>query len=811
MAAPEPGWTLSHYRLVEKIGEGGMGVVWKAQDIILGRTVAIKVLPGEAALDETRRRMFLEEARLASTLSTAHIVQVYEFVREGDLDLIVMEHIDGEPLSRMLRGRPLAPEKVADIGTQVARALSKAHHKGLVHRDLKPSNIMVTGEGEAKVVDFGLATLFAREESTLGSRVADATTVPDQQQGAGGARVAGTLPYMSPEQVGGEKLDARSDVFSLGVVLYEMTTGTRPFGGANVVETVAEIRRCRPRPVHEMVPKVPLDLERILQKSLASRPADRYQTMDDLAVDLRHLGQELASGSAPSYDEISEALGPRRRHVGMVVMMGVVVTLLAVAVVLGALLRDRWRTEAPRSPEEGFETLAVLPLRNISGDPQEDYLVDGVTEELITHLAKIRSLRVISTTSVMAYKGTRKPVSEIGRELNVGSIVEGSVLRVGDTVRVTTQLIDVPTNRHVWAESYERPFRDILSLQSDVARTVARKIQVTMTAQDEARVTTTRSVDPEALEAYFRARHSAEKFSMEEEWRESLNHFRRAIDKDPTFASAHAGLSFSYYLGSSVFLPPGEAMPAARSAALRALEIDPSSAEASAALAIVESQYEWHWQDAEERFRIALDLNPSYAFARSLFAQFLGAVGRGEEALAEIEQARQLDPLSYYIHTVQMFILYMTGRSDQVVRLSEKVIAMEPDAPAAHAFVGMAYERLGRFPEAIAALARATQLGSVNENQALLAYVHARAGDPAKARGILGELEGLSAASYRPLYNMALVHLALAETETAFDLLARACEERNEWMTNIKSDPRFEPLRDSPRFAELVRCVGLPS
>src|SRR5262245_20797499 len=464
---------LSHYRLVEKIGEGAMGVVWKAEDTVLGRTVAIKVLPADLALDEERRRMFLDEARLAASVSHGNIVQVHELGREGDLDFIVMEYVEGQPLNRLLHGRPLPPEKVADWGLQVAQGLARAHRKGLIHRDLKPANILVTPEGEAKIVDFGLATLFAPLDSTTGSWTLTLTEAPGSETST---RIAGTLPYMSPEQLRGEKLDARSDIFSFGTVLYEMTTGQRPFTGLTPAEVAKEILRSQPKPVHEQVPKVPLELRWIIEKLLARRPADRFQIMDDLAVDLKRLAKNLESGSAPSSGDVQVA--PRA---------------------------DRARKR--RDVQKQIHSIAVLPLENLSRAPRHEYFADGMTEALLTRLAQIASLRVISRTAVMAYKGIRKPLPRIAEELGVDGLIEGTALLVGERVRVTVQLIRAGSDALLWAEQYERNLGDVLSLQNEVARKIATEIQARLTSSERARLRRSRRVDPEAYRLFLEGRH----------------------------------------------------------------------------------------------------------------------------------------------------------------------------------------------------------------------------------------------------------------------------------------------------------------
>ena len=465
--AVKTGLTLSHYRLIEKIGEGGMGVVWKAEDTVLGRTVAIKVLPSDHARDEKRRKMFFDEARLASSLSEAHIVQVYEFGREGDLDFIVMEYVEGKPLNKVLHGRPIPLEKVVEIGYQVAFALSKAHRKGLLHRDLKPANILITTDGDAKVVDFGLATLFTPQETTIGTDgpTQSITKVSDEKK----KRVAGTIPYMSPEQVRGEKLDPRSDIFSLGTVLYEVTTGKLPFRGATNQDVAAEIVKSRPKPVHEVVPKVPLDLERIITKALSSRRGDRYQNMADLVVDLKRLGRDLVSGSSPSYEELAKVVKPKRWWVGVVATAGIIV----IAGIVWFVVSNLGTSVDPN-------TILIFPME-VRGQTEGAVYVGHVfAEAMAVNLAQGKGVNVLAVPEAAELGGGgAQNRARAARDLGAGRLLSGTLIREGDSVKAILSLVDATQNRVVWGTQEKATSGDLFYMASSLARAVAAELGAT--------------------------------------------------------------------------------------------------------------------------------------------------------------------------------------------------------------------------------------------------------------------------------------------------------------------------------------------
>ncbi len=646
------GQTLSHYRLVEKIGEGGMGVVWRAEDTVLNRTVAIKVLPADVALDEERRQMFLDEARLAASVSHARIVQVHELGREGDLDFIVMEYVDGQPLSRILQHRPLPPDKVADWGLQVAQGLARAHRQGLIHRDLKPANILVTSEDDLKIVDFGLATLFSKSDTATGSL---APTRSEAAAGQAATAISGTLPYMSPEQVRGEELDTRSDIFSFGSVLYEMTTGQRPFAGARPADVAQEILKSQPTPVHKLVPKIPLDLHRMIEKALSQRAADRYQHVDDLAVDLKRLARELESGSSPSYQDLNEETGP---------------------------------------------SIAVLPFANMSADEDQEYFCEGLAEEIINALTKIQGLRVASRMSAFQFDATAGDSREIGQKLGVRSLLEGSVRKAGDRLRITAQLINVADGYHLWSERYDRELKDVFAIQDEIAQAIARALQVMLSEKEKRAISKAPTANVQAYDYYLRGRsffYRVQRTGMEI----AREMFSRAIGCDPNYALAYAGIAdccswlFMYFDSNRVNLE--QALDASRNA----LELDSELAEAHAARALammLQEQYE----EAEREFEEAVRLNPRlyeayYFYARACFVQ-----GRFEKAVQLFEEACRVNPADYQSRFLLANALEGLGDIPRALaayreglRLAEQRLELNPDDVRALYFGAHGLVRLG--------------------------------------------------------------------------------------------------------------------
>jgi TolB-like protein/Tfp pilus assembly protein PilF len=717
-----------------------------------------------------------------------------------------MEFLEGLTLKHKIAGRPLEIESVVSLGIEIADGLDAAHSEGIIHRDIKPANIFVTKRGHAKLLDFGLAKINPILNHADNLDVTARSTITIEPDLTNSGVVIGTIPYMSPEQIRAKELDTRTDLFSAGVVLYEMATGALPFQGKSTGEVFDSVLNHPPVSPVRLNSAVPLKLEEVINKALEKDRNLRYQHAADIRADLQRLKRDSESiyGSAQVHDANTRA----SHRIRIAVSAGSFL-LLMIAIILMALnvghVGNRWMGQGRLSQAH---SIAVLPLAIVSGDPREDYFADGVTDELITDLAQITTLRVISRTSVMLYKGAKKPLPQIAKELGVDVIVEGSVQRSADKVRINAELIQASSDRLLWAKSYERDLRDILNLQSAVAKAIVDEVQVKVTPQEEARLSKSRPVNPQAHELYLAGRFYWNK-GTSEGLTKSIALFLQAIAIDPRYPLAYAGLADSYHeLPDLTGIPVGEALPKARIAALKALELDDSLADAHSALATVKEDFDWDWAGAEQEYTNAIELNPGSSTTRVFYSNLLLEEGRFQEATAQARIAQQLDPLSTLSNDNLSAVLYFSGDYDQCIDACRKTLELDPESHQAHRHLGLVYAQKQRTADAIRELKKAVELShGSDESLAELGYVLAVSGDKDKARSILKELMRSDArVSY---YRLAIIYTGLGETDKALDSLERAVKERSPGVVHLKVSPLFHNIRRDKRLQQMLRDMGL--
>jgi serine/threonine-protein kinase len=793
---------LGRYELQALLGAGGMGEVYRAFDTRLNRTVAIKVLRPALASDTRFRERFEREARAVASLNHSNICGVYDVGENPSATYLVMEFLEGTTLDRYLQSHRLQTADVVAMGVQIAAGIEAAHAKGIVHRDIKPGNVFVTADGTIKITDFGLATVtaLAAPAQSIAETAVGNLTMPGSS--------VGTAAYMSPEQARGEPVDARTDIFAFGTVLYEMATGRPAFSGATLATVFDAVLNQTPSSASSVAPRVPASLSDIIGRALEKNRDRRYQRIADVRVDLERVasGASASAASTPLPVVSDRGVRPGSRSIAAIAALAVLVVGLAAGVWYFA----RSQPSATVVSAPPIRALAVLPLDNLSNGTDNDYFTTGMTDELITALAGIRGWRVISRTSVMQYKGTRKPLPVIARELGVDAIVEGSIQQTASRVRITAKLVRaVPTEENLWADSFDRDLKDVLDLQTDVARAISNEIKVTLTPQEQQRLAVRRPVDPEVFQLFLKGRAASDE-GTEDGFLKAISYFDQALAVKPDDAAAHAAMALAYENLTPAFRAPKEVLPKARAHAVRAIELDPSLSDAHAALAAVMFYFDWDWANAEKEMQRAIDLNPNSSSAHEMYGNYLSALPRKDASIAELELAHQLNPAGLATYASLLGGLTTLREYDRAIAESRRALELHPDFAFAYAWMGMALLMKGDAKGALAPLQRARMLDDNVTTTHFLAMAQAAAGNRSEAERLVAGLEKVAATRYTCAYEVASVHLRLGNTKKAMEWLGRGVEEQCDCLVWLKTEPWVDPLRVDPRYADLVKRVGFP-
>lgn len=790
------GRAISHYRILQKLGAGGMGEVYKAEDVRLRRVVALKFLSEELSDDAAAVERFQREALAASAINHPNICVVYDIGEHDGRRFIAMELLEGTPLNRLIARGALPTAQVLELGIELADALEAAHAHGIIHRDIKPANAFVTEGGHAKLLDFGLA-------KPLPGPNAMAETTEAQLSSPG--TVLGTLGYMSPEQVRGEPLDARSDVFSLGALLYEMAAGRQAFAGVTPGTIQESILNRTPASLGRVSPDSPPRLEEIINKALEKDPRLRYQRASDLRADLQRVKRD--SGVSTTFAPAPTDAHGVRAGIWWQKRSVLAEAAVALAVLLGA---GAWFA-ASYPKRQAIDSVAVLPFVNTSANPDTEYLSDGITESLINALSQLRSVRVTARSTVFRYKGKDVDPQTIGRQLGVRAVLSGRLLQKDGTLIIRTELTDVSNGTQLWGNQYTRQIADLFGLQDELSQEISEKLRLRLTPEDKQRLTKRYTDSPEAYQLYLKGLYYWNKRSADGVQR-SLEYFNRAIDADPTYALAYAGLADSYNFMSFVnLLPPREAAPKAKAAAAKALDIDDSLAQAQTSLAYVSFTYDWDWPAATQHVDRAIALNREAVMNHPYYPFYLTVAGRSEEAIRVARRALDRDPISAALSHTLAVQLVLGRRLDEGIEECRRTIELDPNFAFAHDVLAATLAAQGLYAQALPSAEKAVALsGGTALPLADLAYIHGRLGHADEARRMLQTLATASTQRYTPAVALAIVYVGLGENDRALDWLEKAYEERSIRLAYLRREPIWDRLRQEPRFKDLLRRIPLP-
>lgn len=822
------GRSFGPYEILSQLGAGGMGDVYLAQDGRLGRQVALKLLPSQFTSDADRLLRFQQEARAASALNHPNILTIHEIGQIDGHPFIATEFIDGVTLRERLTSTSMKLSEALEIAVQVAAALTAAHAANIVHRDIKPENIMIRDDGYVKVLDFGLAKLTDRPASTIDSEAATRALVKTNP-----GMVMGTVQYMSPEQARGLPVDERTDLWSLGVVLYEMAAGCVPFEGETTTDVILSVVEKEPPPLARYSREIPVELERIVNKALRKNRDERYRTVKDLALDLKSLKQELEKFGVPSSSGwltdpkttqpegatlntlpdtpithprsgaeyiVSEIKSHKRRV--LLALATLVITIAAVAYFL----------YLPEGSEV-IDSIAVMPFVNVNANPDMEYLSDGITESLINSLSQVPRLRMIARSSVFRYKGKEIDPQTVGRELGVRAILLGRVTQRGDNLSISAELVDARNNSRIWGKQYSRKLSDVLQMQAEISREISDKLRLKLSGEEQKLVAKRYTENVEAYQLYLKGHFYLNKRN-EESLKRGIDYFQQAIATDPHYALAYSGLADSYSTLGSVFVSamlPREAMVNMKSVAQKALELDDTLAEAHTSLADAKFRGDWDWSGAEREFKRALELNPNYAEGHQLYAQYLVAMGRFEESIAEGKRAQALDPVSPRASSQLGFNYYCARQYDHAIEECRQALDLDPNFLFAHWVLGLAYANKSMYEQAIAESRKAIEVSGHGPGAVgVLGYVYGASGRRDEAQQVLDELKELAKRRYVSPFSVAAIYARLGDKDAAFEWLEKAYLDGAYGMLFLKVAPEWDGFRSEPRFQDVMRRVGLP-